>query len=155
MNIFMNIFLRVVSNMNKKNFLVILLSAIMLVSCSVKNQGEVFASSEELLLDAQNNFYFKRKYKNKDIYITGAVEYIGVPKDNPSKKNTTYISIAEDDKTVVLVYFNFFVNNFIHVGDRVKVKCSFRKFSTPTFYYEGNFIEFSKGEIIEVLQNTE
>jgi hypothetical protein len=28
--------------------------------------------------------------------------------------------------------------------------CIFRKYDSPTFYYDGNFIEFEKGELIEV-----
>ena len=151
MNIFMNTFLRGEFDMFKiLRILLCLVSVLFLISCTNPKREIISVNSEELLQDADNPGYFRKKYKNNEIYITGDVLYIGVPKDNPSKRDTTYVSIAEDDKTVVLIYFDLFINNYVEVGQRVKVKCNFRSFKRPTFYYNGNFVTFTKGEIVKI-----
>ena len=135
--------------------LLIILPIFLLVSCTKTERETIFVTAEEILQDANSKSSFKEKYKKRDVVITGVAGYIGVPKDNPTKKDTTYISIAEDDKTVVLVYFDFFVNQFVKKNQAVKVKCIFRKYDSPTFYYDGNFIEFKKGELIEVADSNQ
>ena len=88
-----------------------MISILFLISCTNAKKEVISVNSEELLQDADNPGYFRKKYKNNEIYITGDVLYIGVPKDNPSKRDITYVTIAEDDKTVVLIHFDFSLIN--------------------------------------------
>ncbi len=134
-----------------RKILMCMVSVLFLISCSNSKREIISVNAEELLQDADNPGYFRKKYRNNEIYITGDVLYIGVPKDNPSKRDTTYVTIAEDDKTVVLIYFDFFINKYVKDGQTVKVKCNFRSFKRPTFYYNGNFVTFTKGEIVKIL----
>lgn len=124
--------------------------ALLLTSCSNSKSEIISVSSEELLQDASNPGYFRKKYRNNEIYITGEVLDIGVPKHNPSKRDTTYITIAEDEKTFVLVYFDFFVNHYLTENQKIKIKCKFKSFRTPSISYDGNVVRFIKGEIVEI-----
>ncbi len=138
--------------MRNKVILLILFSACTLLSCKNSQFTQnAYATPAELLQDAQEKQTFNNKYKDKNVFITGKVLYIGTPKDNPSKFNTTYITIAQDEKTVALVYFDFYVNTYIQVDQNVQIKCILKSFSKPTPWYNKNFIIFKKGQLIKTL----
>lgn len=150
MSISMKGYSKVVYKMRDKIIIFIIFLTCTLLSCK-KSQftQNVYATPAELLQDAQKKQAFKNKYKNKNVFITGKVLYIGVPKDTTSKFNTTYITIVEDEKTAALVYFDFFVNQNIQVDQIVQVKCILKSFSKPTPWYNKNFIVFKNGELIK------
>ena len=120
-------------------------------SCSnSKNTETVFTTSKELLEDVHDKKTFNNKYKNKDVFITGKVLYIGVPKDNPPNKNKTYVVIAEDDYSSVMIYFDFFINNFVIEEQDIIVQCRLRKIYKP-YSLEKYYVEFKKGKLIQKL----
>ena len=50
-------------------------------------------------------------YKHKIIQITGIIEYIGLPKDNPPLKDNSYIAFSSPEDTDSIDVICYFTNN--------------------------------------------
>lgn len=136
--------------MNWKLFFLLLIIFNLFFSCSSGNKIAIHASSEEIIQNLENPISLKQKYKNKDVYITGIIKYIGEPKDTFSKTNASYIEMEGKNNISLIIYFDYLITKDVKIGQKVNVKCTFRKLYRANHFCDEDLIEFYDGELITV-----
>jgi heme/copper-type cytochrome/quinol oxidase subunit 2 len=63
---------------------------------------------EQFIINSENASNY---YKHKIIQITGIIEYIGLPKDNPPLKDNSYITFLNSENTDSVAIICYFTNN--------------------------------------------
>lgn len=134
--------------MNYKLCLPLLIALIVFSSCSSGNKTTLQTTYEGIVQDLNTPVGFRKKYKNKDVYITGIVKYIGEPKDSAPNKDSSYIEIAGNDDLDVIIYFDYLISNDVKVDQKINVKCSFRRLYRANYFCNEDLVEFYNGELL-------
>ena len=73
---------------------------------SVEKNTQIKTTAVDLISDFSTNFSKAEVfYKDKMIQITGTINYIGVPKDNPPNKDNSYIEFSVSENNYIICYF--------------------------------------------------
>lgn len=135
--------------MNNKLLISLSLTLILFVSCSSNKKEILHSTYEEIIQDLNSPINFNKKYRNKDVYITGIIKYIGEPKDSVPNTNASYIEFAGKNDISVIVYFDYIISEDVKVDQKVNVKCSFRKLYKANHFCNEDLVEFNKGKLIK------
>ena len=133
------------------SILAIILGAISAFKYIIENsQDNIITTNSNDIINNFNIFGISagKEYKGKIVEINGIIIYMESPKDFKPLWDASCIYFGDDihGGTKIVCYFDDIIVYNLEIGQKITVRCKFKKYSE---YEYGNNIEFIKGKIIE------
>jgi hypothetical protein len=70
-----------------------------------KNEQIIIMADEFIAIFINDSGKANERYKNKIMQITGIIDYVEIPKDNPPNRDNSYITFSDLDDNIIICYF--------------------------------------------------